>query len=243
MSEGSSRTCIKCLIYTFVFVFSTQQAQEALYNFWLMTHSHFNQGQVYDSRTKKKKISLYPYIKLQLLSSRSTFISSHRLLSPGTMTALGWWPLWEVNNSFFFLSAHPHLFSFSNCFFFPPLSPLSTHPHFPLAIFISPSFSRVCDLHFTALYLSPCPALLPCRQPPCLVWNVRSALMSLDHPLCIPCDMIISSPLSLCGPSHASSVLPPPTPFRDTHSPLCLPLYSEICPSADEVCSLLRREA
>lgn len=72
--------------------------------------------------------------------------------------------------------------------------------------------------HFTALYLSCSPVLLPRCQPTCLLPNVRSAFISLDHPSQPP----YSSPLSLCGhPMHPLFF----HPHLDTHSPLCLPLY------------------
>ncbi|XP_040044862.2 tripartite motif-containing 46b isoform X3 [Gasterosteus aculeatus] len=85
--------------------------------------------------------------------------------------------------------------------------------------------------YFIQLYSSSS-ALLPCRQPTRLLWNVRSAFTSLDQPAVPSCP----SPPSLCGhPMHPLFF----HPHGEPHSPLNLLL----CQSTDEVCSLLRPEA
>lgn len=58
-------------------------------------------------------------------------------------------------------------------------------------------------------------------------------------PLCAPFNLAVSA-------LHSKHPLLPAAPDPSslyTHSRPCLLLYNEICPSADEVCSLLRREA
>ncbi len=139
---------------------------ECFYYIRSMTHCHSNLRQVYDSCNKY----VMTFTQQSVVAVTGSHSSPHTCYYlSDTIKALGWLPSCEVNNSFFFLSAHPRLL-FSH--FFSPVSPLLTHSHFHLSL--------VHYLHFTALYLSSSPALLPRRQTTCLLQNVRSALIPVD---------------------------------------------------------------